>query len=54
MPIGTQKARRNSVEQAIAEVAALLGDRLSTSQAVREQHGQDLTWNKGSDRKSVV
>lgn len=54
MPIGTQKARRNSVEQAIAEVAALLGDRLSTSQAVREQHGQDLTWNKGSPPDAVA
>ena len=39
--------RRNSVQQAIAEIAEFMGDRLSTSQAVRDQHGKDTTWNPG-------
>jgi D-lactate dehydrogenase (cytochrome) len=33
-----------AVEQAIAELAAAFGDRLVTSQAVREQHGNTTTW----------
>ncbi len=46
--------RRNSVVQAVAEVSALLGDRLSTSDAVREQHGNDLTWNPGAAPDAVA
>ena len=34
-----------NIERAIAAVRELLGDRLSTAAAVREQHGKDLTWN---------
>ena len=29
--------------EAIAELRALIGDRLSTAAAVREQHGKDVT-----------
>ncbi len=43
-----QAARiRNSVSQAIAELSAVFGERLSTAEAVRVQHGDDLTWNPG-------
>ncbi|WP_342641583.1 FAD-binding oxidoreductase [Rhodoligotrophos ferricapiens] len=31
--------------EAIARLQALLGDRLSTAEAVRDQHGRDQTWN---------
>jgi D-lactate dehydrogenase (cytochrome) len=44
----------SSVESAIAEIAKLLGDRLSTSAAVREQHGNDLTWNPGASPDAVA
>jgi len=45
---------RNSVSQALAEIAELVGDRLSTSQAVREQHGKDLTWDPGGAPDAVA
>ena len=46
--------RRNSVAQAIDEIRAILGDRLSLSAAVREQHGKDLTWNEGAPPDAVA
>jgi D-lactate dehydrogenase (cytochrome) len=46
--------RRNSVQQAIAEIAEFMGDRLSTSQAVRDQHGKDTTWNPGHSPDAVA
>jgi D-lactate dehydrogenase (cytochrome) len=46
--------RRNSTTTAIAEVKALLGDRLSTAQAVRDQHGKDQTWNPGASPDAVA
>ncbi|MFO1089223.1 MAG: FAD-linked oxidase C-terminal domain-containing protein [Hyphomicrobiales bacterium] len=45
---------RNSVGDTIAELRPLLGDRLSTAPAVREQHGQDVTWNKGVPPDAVA
>lgn len=42
------KEKRNSLAQALAELAALLGDRLSTVESVRRVHGDDLTWNPGA------
>ena len=41
--------RRNetAVKAAIAALAAKFGNRLVTSQAVREQHGNSLTWIPG-------
>jgi D-lactate dehydrogenase (cytochrome) len=45
---------RNSAAQAIAELKALLGDRLSTAEAVREQHGKDLTWDPGASPDAVA
>jgi len=46
--------KRNSVSQALAEIAGLIGDRLSTGQAVREQHGKDLTWDPGGTPDAVA
>ena len=46
--------RKNSVTQAIAEIKAMLGDRLSVAQAVREQHGKDQTWAPGAPPDAVA
>ncbi len=40
--------------QAVAEVREVLGDRLSTAAAVREQHGKDQTWNPGAPPDAVA
>jgi D-lactate dehydrogenase (cytochrome) len=37
--------RRNAIEPAIAELRKLLGDRLSTAQAVRDHHGTDVSYH---------
>ena len=39
---------------AIAEARALLGERLSTAQAVREQHGKDVTYHAGHAPDAVA
>ncbi len=44
----------NSLNAAIEEMRALLADRLSTTQAVREQHGKDLTWHAGRSPDAVA
>jgi D-lactate dehydrogenase (cytochrome) len=41
-----ERVASNSVNAAIEEIRALLGERLSTAQAVRDQHGKDLTWHE--------
>jgi len=46
--------RRNSLSQALAEIAELIGERLATGQAVREQHGKDLTWDPGGTPDAVA
>lgn len=46
--------RRNSTAQAVAEIKAILGDRLSTAQAVRDQHGKDQTWTPGAPPDAVA
>jgi D-lactate dehydrogenase (cytochrome) len=45
---------RNSAAQAIAELKPLLGDKLSTAEAVRAQHGKDLTWDPGAPPDAVA
>ena len=47
-------SRRNSTTQAIADIRAVLGDRLSTAPAVREHHGKDQTWNPGAPPDAVA
>jgi D-lactate dehydrogenase (cytochrome) len=44
----------SSLQSAISEIAGLLGDRLSTSKSVREQHGKDTTWNPGHAPDAVA
>jgi D-lactate dehydrogenase (cytochrome) len=46
--------QRNSPAQAILEIKEFLGDRLSTSAAVRTQHGKDLTWDPGAAPDAVA
>ncbi len=46
--------RRNSVTQAVAEIREFLGERISTAQAVRDQHGDDVTWHKGVPPDAVA
>ena len=40
-----RRAEPRAIEQAIAELQALLGDRLSTAAAVRDQHGHDESYH---------
>jgi len=44
----------NAVERVIAALAAMVGNRLVTSQAVREQHGNTLTWIGNQPPDAVV
>jgi D-lactate dehydrogenase (cytochrome) len=46
--------KKNSVTQAVAEIRNIIGDRLSTAQAVREQHGKDQTWAPGAPPDAVA
>lgn len=49
--------KRNSAAEAtltIDLIKQLLGDRLSTAPAVREQHGKDQTWNPGAPPDAVA
>ncbi len=45
---------RNAVDAVIASLAAMLGNRLVTSQAVREQHANTLTWVGNQPPDAVV
>jgi D-lactate dehydrogenase (cytochrome) len=45
---------RNSRTQAIAEIREVVGDRLSTAEAVRQQHGKDQTWAPGASPDAVA
>ena len=42
------------IARAIESAKALLGDRLSTAQVVRDHHGKDLTWNEGAAPDAVA
>jgi D-lactate dehydrogenase (cytochrome) len=45
---------RPATQDAIRRLHNLLGDRLSTAPAVREQHGKDLTWAVGAPPDAVA
>jgi D-lactate dehydrogenase (cytochrome) len=45
---------KNSTTHAVAEIREVLGDRLSTAQVVRDQHGKDQTWNPGAPPDAVA
>ncbi len=52
---GPRRARNEkAVEAAIGALAAKFGNRLVTSQAVREQHGNTLTWIENQPPDAVV
>ena len=42
------------INQTLADIRSIVGDRLSTAPAVRAQHGKDQTWNPGADPDAVV
>jgi D-lactate dehydrogenase (cytochrome) len=44
----------NAIEAAVAALAARFGNRLVTSQAVREQHGNTITWIENQPPDAVV
>jgi D-lactate dehydrogenase (cytochrome) len=44
----------DKLRQAIDSMRQTLGDRLSTSVAVRAQHGKDQTWNEGASPDAVA
>ena len=44
----------DNANQAILEIRQILGERLSTAPAVREQHGKDQTWNEGAPPDAVA
>jgi len=45
---------RDGIDAALEAIAGVVGDRLSRSVAVREQHGKDLTWNPGAPPDAVA
>ena len=47
-------SRNVNATAAIDRLKQVFGERLSTAKAVREQHGQDLTWHKGAPPDAVV
>src|SRR5271156_2280557 len=48
------KRDRKAVEKVIAALAAMVGNRLVTSQAVRDQHGNTTTWIENQPPDAVV
>src|SRR5690349_21229716 len=52
--LAAQSRNENGVRAAIAALAAKFGNRLVTSQAVREQHGNVLTWIPNQPPDAVV
>ncbi len=42
------------LSQTLADIRAFMGERLSTSQAVRDQHGKDQTWAPGASPDAVA
>ncbi len=52
--LAAQPRNEKAVKAAIAALAATFGNRLVTSQAVREQHGNILTWIENQPPDAVV
>jgi D-lactate dehydrogenase (cytochrome) len=51
---GARKNVAGGVERAVAELTALLGERLSTARAVRDHHGHDEAWHAGHPPDAVA
>ncbi len=49
-----QYERIETPESLISALREMLGDRLSTAQAVLEQHGKDESWHEASPPDAVV
>lgn len=49
-----RSVKPDSTAAAITEIRALLGERLSTTQIVREQHGKDQTWAPAAPPDAVA
>src|SRR5262245_24941738 len=54
MPDMLQKPDPKTISGAIADLAAAFGNRLVTSQAVRQQHGHTTTWHHNEPPDAVV
>src|SRR5215831_9016216 len=53
--VAEQKARNPAaIRKAVADLTAAFGNRVVTSQAVREQHGNTLTWIANQPPDAVV
>lgn len=50
----TPSFHRGDIGAALPELAARFGDRLSTAQAVRDQHGKDVSWHEAMPPDAVV
>jgi D-lactate dehydrogenase (cytochrome) len=48
------RSTRTATQDAVRRLHHLLGERLSTAPAVREQHGKDLTWNSWAPPDAVA
>ena len=55
-PIAAEQKTRNpaAIKKAVAELTAAFGNRIVTSQAVREQHGNTVTWIVNQPPDAVV
>ena len=54
LPLANTRVAPEARDAAIAELKALLGDRLSTAAAVREQHGRDESYHASSPPDAVA
>src|SRR6266852_9930599 len=53
-PVAKSRRDPNAVEAVVTELAAKFGNRLVTSQAVREQHANTTTWIPNEPPDAVV
>lgn len=54
MTLSTPISRRGNIDAAVAELRAEFGERVSTVQAVRDQHGKDVSWHELMSPDAVV
>lgn len=54
MPLPQKIKKSTALDQCLAELGALLGDRLSTATAVREQHGKDESFHEVAPPDAVA
>ena len=53
-PLRRESAPESAIAAALGELATLLGDRLSTAAAIREQHGRDESYHAGFPPDAVA